>query len=163
MCAWDGIPLLYMGDEIGLRNDEGYVDRPDHAGDNRWLHRPTMDWAAAERRRTPGTAEARIFGDLARLSEARRAAPQLHAANPLEIVDLGDPALFAFVRTHPEGALVAIHNFADAPRSVDVGRLPGHASRAAADLLDDAWAPADDAVDIPARGVRWLVAGPLSR
>ena len=161
--AWDGVPLIYMGDEIGLRNDAGYLDRPDHAGDNRWLHRPTMDWAAAERRRTPGTAEARIFDDLARLSHARRAAPQLHAANPLEIVEFGDPALFGFVRTHPEGTLIAIHNFADTPRSIDVGRLPGSSAPVGADLLDVDWSPAEGMIDIAARGVRWLVAGPVSR
>jgi amylosucrase len=158
MMAWDGVPLIYMGDEIGLRNDEGYRDRPEHAGDNRWLHRPTMDWTAAERRRVPATPEARIFEDLCRLSGARRAAPQFHAANPLEVLELGDPALFGFVRTHPEGPLVAIHNFADAPRSVDEGRLPGPMSGAHVDLLDRTWSPTDGAVDIPARGVRWIVA-----
>ena len=45
--GWDGIPLLYMGDEIGMLNDRSYLDDPDHAADNRWLHRPKMDWTAA--------------------------------------------------------------------------------------------------------------------
>ncbi|MDX1654399.1 MAG: alpha-amylase family protein, partial [Candidatus Competibacteraceae bacterium] len=48
--AFGGIPLLYMGDELGLLNDHGYLDDPDLAGDNRWMHRPNMDWQRAERR-----------------------------------------------------------------------------------------------------------------
>ncbi len=50
--AFGGIPLLYMGDELALRNDSGYLDDPELAPDNRWMHRPPMDWAAAARRST---------------------------------------------------------------------------------------------------------------
>ncbi len=44
MCSFGGVPLLYMGDEVGLTNDYGFVDVAEHAHDNRWLHRPLMDW-----------------------------------------------------------------------------------------------------------------------
>ena len=47
--GYDGIPLLYMGDELGMLNDHGYLDDPALAADNRWLHRPAMDWEAAGR------------------------------------------------------------------------------------------------------------------
>ncbi|MEJ2750023.1 MAG: alpha-amylase family protein, partial [Anaerolineae bacterium] len=46
--AFGGIPLLYMGDELGLLNDMSYLDDPNLASDNRWLHRPWMDWELAE-------------------------------------------------------------------------------------------------------------------
>ena len=54
--AYGGIPLLYMGDELALRNDTGYLDDPERAPDNRWMHRPPMDWAAAARRSDPAIA-----------------------------------------------------------------------------------------------------------
>ena len=50
--AFGGIPLLYMGDELALRNDAGYLDDPSAPPDNRWMHRPPMDWAAARAART---------------------------------------------------------------------------------------------------------------
>ncbi len=155
--GWDGVPLIYMGDEIGLTNDAAYRGRPEHAADNRWLHRPVMDWTAAERRLLPDTVEARIFEDLRRLTVARAAAPQLHAATPLEIVDLDDAALFAFSRPHPEGTLVAVHNFADRPRTVDLARLRTTRPGTWFDLLDPDWVPTRDLVDIAAHGVRWIV------
>jgi amylosucrase len=62
--GYDGIPLLYMGDELGMRNDHGYLDDPARAVDIRWLHRPAMDWAAAGRRAEPGTVEQRLFSGL---------------------------------------------------------------------------------------------------
>lgn len=45
-----GIPLTYMGDELGMLNHYGYALEPVHKDDNRWLRRPKMDWAKA---RTP--------------------------------------------------------------------------------------------------------------
>ena len=54
IAAFGGIPLLYMGDEIGLLNDRTYLDDPDKAHDSRWMHRPAMDWAKAERRTERG-------------------------------------------------------------------------------------------------------------
>src|SRR3712207_5054221 len=53
--SFGGIPLLYMGDELALRNDAGYLDDPERAPDNRWMHRPPMDWSAAARRTDHGT------------------------------------------------------------------------------------------------------------
>lgn len=156
--AWDGLPLLYMGDEIGLRNDPSYLGDPTRATDNRWLHRPVMDWAAAARRRERGSVEARIHADVHRLVEVRRVSPQLHAAVPLEVLEPGHPALFAFRRDHPAGSLSSISNFGDTPLAAPATILPTSASGWLVDRLDDSRHPAGVALHVPARGVRWLVA-----
>ena len=156
--AWDGLPLVYMGDELGMRNDYGYLEDEEHRADNRWLHRPRMDWIAARRRRRRGTVEARIYRDLLHLIAARRGAPQLHAAVPLEVVEPGDPALFVFRRDHPIGPLVAVSNFADSPRSMPPDLLPPSSTGRVIDLLDRSAHPAGEPVGVPPRGVRWLVA-----
>ena len=49
VCSFGGIPLIYMGDEIAMCNDWSFLDRPDHADDSRWVHRPSMDWHALDR------------------------------------------------------------------------------------------------------------------
>jgi len=156
--GWDGVPLLYMGDEIGLRNDRHYIDEPDHASDNRWLHRPEMDWEAAARRHDPTTVEGRIFSGLRALIEVRRETPQLSATAPLRILDGLDRRVFAFVRDHPLGWLVALHGFADVDVTVGPADLPRPASGVYLDLLDGSRRLARRPVVVPARGVRWLVA-----
>jgi len=126
--AWDGVPLVYMGDELGLLNDRGYLADPDRAGDNRWLHRPVMDWELATRRSVPGTVEHRIFTGLVALARARRHTPHLHAATPVEVVDLAHPALLAFLRRHPLGRLLAVHNVTEQPQRIgpEILHLVGH-------------------------------------
>jgi len=156
--AWDGLPLIYMGDELGLRNDWTYLAEPRHRADDRWLHRPKMDWPAAGRRRHRGTIEERVYTDLRRLIVARRNAPQLHAAVPLEVLEPVDAATFAFRRDHPLGALVSVSNFADAPGIVPAELLPASSTGLLIDLLDRSVYSAGAPVEVPARGVRWLVA-----
>ena len=53
--SFGGVPLIYMGDEFAMLNDPLAQGDPAHRHDNRWIHRPSMDWTAAERRaiRTP--------------------------------------------------------------------------------------------------------------
>ena len=117
-----------MGDEIGLLNDWHYLSEPLHADDSRWVHRPPMDWQLAQRRTDPTSIQGRIFGGIRRLIEVRAGLPQLHAAAPLRIVDVGDPGLFVFVRGAEDEPLVAIHNLSRSAAAA----VPGTPRRTAA-------------------------------
>ena len=39
-----GIPMLFYGDEVGYTNDYSYLDDSAKSYDNRWMHRPLIDW-----------------------------------------------------------------------------------------------------------------------
>ena len=96
--AHGGMPLVYMGDEIGLRNDAAWAGDPAHADDNRWLHRPPMDWEAAGRRAQPGTIEHALWSGLRRLVRARRATRAVHAQARGEAVWTGTDRVFGLRR-----------------------------------------------------------------
>lgn len=123
--CYDGIPLVYMGDELGLRNDLHYLDDPDRAADNRWMHRPAMPWEVAERRHRPGTIEARLFGWMQRLGTVQRRLAALDAAAPPEPLAVDDPHLFAFTRSRPgEERFLAVANFSEEAASCSTAALP---------------------------------------
>jgi amylosucrase len=113
IAAWGGIPLIYMGDELALTNDYGYLDNPHHAHDSRWVHRPRMDWAAAEGRETGETASARVFRGVRHILARRRATAELHAAHPVRVVGSGNDAVLAFQRVAPTGVLLGLFNFTE--------------------------------------------------
>ena len=159
--AWDGIPLLYMGDEIGLRNDWSFEREPDHASDNRWVHRPRMNWAAAARRHDPTTVEGRLFAGFRHLIDVRRGLPQLHVATPLEVVDAGDRALFAFVRDHPDGRLLAVFNLTEWQRTIPGSLLEEAGLPVAVDALDPTTrVRSSKKTVLPPYAARWFVAPP---
>ena len=113
IASFGGVPLIYMGDEIGLLNDHSYQDNPDLAQDSRWMHRPEMDWARAERRHDAATIEGRLFAGLQHVLARRAATGHIHAANPTEVLDFGVDGIFAFARRSAVGALVCLFNFTD--------------------------------------------------
>jgi amylosucrase len=108
--GYGGIPLIYMGDEVGLLNDHSYTGDARLAEDNRWLHRPSMPWDVVAQRDMPGTVPNRIFNGLAHLSRVRSALPSLHASVESEPVDVPSGALLVFRRRHPAGTLVQVYN-----------------------------------------------------
>ena len=95
--GFGGVPVLWMGDELGLLNDAGWADEPAHAADNRWVHRPRMPWP------TPPDQHG-ISAGLRDLLEVRRSLPHLHSASPTEIWDPRDPGVLLVVRRHPVGS-----------------------------------------------------------
>lgn len=120
MCAvimgFGGVPLLYMGDEIGMTNDYDYSTDPAHAADNRWAHRPVMDWdAVAAARRDVVSPQGRILTGFERLVATRRALPHLHACVETAVVPSPDPRLLVLSRTHPIGPMVQVYNFSEGP------------------------------------------------
>lgn len=125
--GYGGIPLIFMGDELALRNDPSYLDEPDKKTDSRWLHRPKMDWRTADRRKQPGTLEAQVFRGVSELIAARKRTPHLHAATPTRILDAYSNRVFAFARPHPLGTLVAVHNFTEDEQrfQTDLARAEG--------------------------------------
>ena len=75
--SFGGVPLIYMGDEFAMLNDPLAQDDPAHRHDNRWIHRPSMDWTAAERRCDPNTVPGRAYNALRALAVARARQPSL--------------------------------------------------------------------------------------
>ena len=135
ICGFGGLPLLYMGDEIGLRNDYHYLDDSDHATDNRWLHRPYMDWDAAAKRFLVGSVENRLFEGLLKILRARKRTPQLHASYPTEVLDV-HPHLLVTLRRHPLGPTLAAYNFTEHHQGLPTGVLHEHGLSQPFDQLD---------------------------
>ncbi|MCW2634262.1 MAG: alpha amylase catalytic region [Blastococcus sp.] len=155
--GFGGIPLLYMGDELALRNDAGYLDDPALAPDNRWMHRPPMDWAAAARRQDPATVEGWVFGWLRRLGEVRRSLPALHAGGEVAVVDVGSPHVLAWRRRHPRsGTFVGLANLSPAAQLVDADTVTGFGAFRSVLAGDGAPEFRADRLLLPGYGFAWL-------
>ena len=116
--AYGGLPLIYMGDELGLCNDPAWAADAAHAGDNRWMHRPPMDWAAAERRHDPASAEGRLWAGLQRLVALRRGTRAVHAQGSVEAIWTGNDHVFGLRREHAGDRLLLLANFSPEPQRV---------------------------------------------
>jgi amylosucrase len=155
--SWGGVPLLYLGDELAQLNDHGYLADPAKAPDNRWLHRPPMDWAAAARRHEPGSVPGRAFAALRRLAELRRTRRALHGGGGTEAVWTDDPHVFAYVREHLGQRFLALANFADEPRSVAASLVAAHGlDLASCDVAGPGFVPVGDRLVLAPHAYAWL-------
>jgi len=120
--SFGGIPLIYMGDEVALRNDAGWAEDPAHAHDNRWMHRPLMNWDTAARRHDPGSLEGRVFAAIRGLADARRSLLALRSGGRTELLPTENRSVLAYRRAHPRSApFLALTNFSDVTQWVDAG------------------------------------------
>jgi amylosucrase len=118
--SFGGIPLIYMGDELALPNDPGWAEDPAHVHDNRWMHRPRMDWARAARRGDPSSVEGRAFTALQGLARARQQLLALRSGGTTEILPTGNRSVLAYRRAHPRSApFLSLTNFSDFSQLVD--------------------------------------------
>ncbi|MBA8795279.1 amylosucrase [Friedmanniella endophytica] len=108
--GFGGLPLIYMGDELALRNDHRYGEIAEHADDNRWVHRPRMPWGLADRRHVDGTLEKRVWHALRDAIAVRGSLPGLDASVEAEIMDPVNPAVLVLERRHPVQHIVEVYN-----------------------------------------------------
>lgn len=136
MASFGGIPLIYMGDELGLVNDHSYLNDPAQADDGRWMQRPLMDWTLA------GTVEgdapsARLFQRVRHIMQRRKASPQLASYAPTRVLDVPATGLFAFKRLGDAGTVTCVANFTPESCTVTRAALELEGSASVRDILSD--------------------------
>ena len=136
ICGYGGVPLIYMGDELGLLNDMDYGSDPAHADDNRWAHRPFMDWALVERvAADEDLPAARLNRALRHVLQVRAATPQVHASFAARVLPSPDPRILILVRDHPLGPLVEVYNMSEQTVQLHHSVLTQHLGYDARELI----------------------------
>jgi amylosucrase len=116
--AYGGIPMIYYGDEIGTLNDYSFTNDPTKMDDNRWMHRPIIDWEKAGNRNKKGTIEQVLFSNLQKMIQVRKASPEFEDDNNIKLVETGNDETFAFLRSKGYKSTLVIANFKDADQDV---------------------------------------------
>ncbi len=158
--GFGGLPVIWMGDELGLLNDPAWEtsaptpERPGERPDNRWVHRPKLPWPVP-------ADEHGIAEGVHRLVLARASLPQLHAAAAAEVLDPRDTGVLLVARPHPLGAMLGAYNVMPEPRHVPLSVLHvlGIDPAGAVDHLSGSTPVIrDDAVQLAPYAAVWLTA-----
>ena len=150
MFTLSGVPVLYSGDEIAMRNDDGYAADPLKAEDSRYLHRGDMDWEAAKRREVSGTPEERIFHAIRKLEALRARHVAFDASAGVRLIPGCPDTLLGIERSCGGERVLALFNFSEWAQAA----LPGdHGEYTNLWTGDRVFA---DGLTIPASGFLWL-------
>lgn len=157
--GWGGVPVIWSGDELAQVNDPDWAKEEGHEADNRWAHRPRLDWDKAANRHDAAYIEGRMFLSLAHLAKVRRSLPHLDASTPIEVGAVDDPGVLVTVRHHPIGTMVGLYNVTPTWRTWPGWRLGQYGLDGAVDALtgEAVRAGADGNLSLPPYTVWWLV------
>ena len=153
-----GVPLLYLGDEVGQLNDPDWAEEPGHAEDSRWAHRPHYPADRYAQRLNPTTEPGMLYSRLRALIELRARTPEF-AGGTLIGFDAKVPSVVGYQRpgSH-EGVdtlVVCFANVGDEPARIDPLTLSGLPS-SALDVLTGERLDLRRGLTIAAHGFTWL-------
>lgn len=155
--ALDGLPVVWMGDELALGDSRDAQAPMAGPCDGRWRQRPTMDWGRAAHRTNPGALAGRVFQQLVAMGRIRGSHAAFDVAHPARPITVEDPAILSFLRGTGAASMQCLANFTAEPR---IGPVQlGSRGEGWTDLLSG---ETGAGLQVPLRPyqVRWLTSSP---
>ena len=110
-----GIPMLFYGDEVGYTNDYSYMDDPAKNYDNRWMHRPLIDWHKNEKIEEKGSIEEKIFTGTQQLINLRNKLPAISDHKNITWLATYNKHIAGYLRTLYDDKIYCLFNFSNQP------------------------------------------------
>jgi amylosucrase len=132
-----GIPMIFYGDEVGYTNDYSYLNDPGKSYDNRWMHRPFIDWDKNKLTEKTGTMENEIFLGTKKLLNIRKKLPSVGDYKNLIWLKPYNIHIAGYLRTIADHAFFAVFNFSNKPSNLTWAAFKEHAIMPA--TLYDHW------------------------
>ena len=149
-----GLPLIYLGDEVGQLNDYSYAADHDKAGDSRWVNRPPYPAERYASRNDPATSAGAIYQGLRRLIELRRSTPEFSGGALIGFRTHNDHVL-GYQRPGAGSTVIALANFSDETQTVGCETLAALSAQAT-DLVTDEVISFSADVSLAPHQFRWL-------
>jgi len=110
-----GVPMLFYGDEVAYTNDYSYLHDNGKSYDNRWMHRPVIDWSKNKRAEESGTVENQVFNATQGLINIRKKLAMVADHSNLQWMTPHNIHVAGFIRTLGDEKLFCVFNFKDKP------------------------------------------------
>jgi len=112
-----GIPLIYLGDEVGTLNDYCYLQDPTKSDDSRWVHRPRADQQRYALTADISSIPGRLFHGLKNLVRLRKSTPEISQGTP-DFINTDNPHVFAYFHASEKAGILFVNNFSDHPQTI---------------------------------------------
>ena len=113
-----GLPMIFYGDEVGYTNDTSYLKDAGKSYDNRWMHRPVINWNKNNLKDQEGSVENRIFTGTRKLLSIRKKLPAIADAGNLIWITPHNIHVAGFIRAIKEQQIFCLYNFSGKPAYV---------------------------------------------
>jgi amylosucrase len=108
-----GIPVIFYGDECAYTNDYSYLLDPGKSYDNRWMHRPMIDWKKNDLRKKKGTIENKIFTGTQKIIKIRKKFDFFGDYGNIKWVSVHNIHIAGYIRFKNDQKIICLFNFSD--------------------------------------------------
>ncbi|MBK6827183.1 MAG: alpha-glucosidase C-terminal domain-containing protein [Chitinophagaceae bacterium] len=105
--------MIFYGDESAHINDYSYLQDEGKSYDNRWMHRPVIDWRKQEKLEQTGTVENRVFLGTQQLIAIRRKISFLADRRNLTWLTPHNIHVAGYLRAWEKDRVYCLFNFSD--------------------------------------------------
>jgi amylosucrase len=113
-----GLPILFYGDEQGYTNDYSYLKDKNKDYDNRWMHRPLIDWNKNEKANIAGTTEHKIFSLTKKLLSIRKDLSVIADKKNLTWLNTNNNKIAGYLRSWENDRVYCIFNFSEVDTNI---------------------------------------------
>jgi amylosucrase len=113
LLSYEGLPLLYAGDELAQLNDYSYKNDPDKQLDTRWLHRFPYPWQDWPKRHHATSVQGAVYQHLQKMIQTRKQSSLFAANVRSEPFDTGCKAVYGATKERAGERLLILANFSD--------------------------------------------------
>jgi len=106
-----GLPMIFYGDELGYTNDYSYLHDHSKSYDNRWMHRPVINWEKNKNIDIAGTVEQKVFSATQRLISLRKKLTVVGDYKNLVWLSPHNAHVAGYLRQQKEKRLFCLFNF----------------------------------------------------
>ncbi len=108
-----GIPVIFYGDEVGYTNDYSYLQDDGKSYDNRWMHRPLINWKKNKKIEQTGTPEQIIFSSTQKLITIRKKLSVIADRKNLTWLSPHNIHVAGYLRAWDDDRVYCLFNFSD--------------------------------------------------
>ena len=106
-----GIPMIYYGDEVGYTNDHSYLTDSGKSYDNRWMHRPKIDWDKNAKVKQKDTIENKVFTGFQSILNIRKMHDAFSDRNNVEWLESHNRSVVGFTRSLEGKHIFCLFNY----------------------------------------------------
>lgn len=149
-----GIPLIYLGDEIGMLNDYDFQLDPLKNSDSRWVHRSKYNWNKFQNRKNTKTIEGKIYQRLIKFIKLRKSHRVFSNSNTI-FVNVNNPHVFCYHRKIDDEGVYVLANFSEKSQKIYMNYLHSGLNISFLDLENNQKI-SKDAIDLNPYDLRFL-------
>jgi len=118
--SFNGLCMVYSGDEMGTLNDYSYKMCEQKTKDARWLHRTQFNWNGIENLKKDNSIESKIYYGIQRYINVKKSFSIIRKSSKISSIDINNKNVIVYFKHINLEYLIVIANFSNSLQGINL-------------------------------------------